>query len=44
MSKNNEAISSIVEIKNTIITNINENKDEVSLETYKITPRKIPIR
>ena len=44
MSKNNEARRTIVESKNTKISNINENKDGDSLEKYKITPRKIPIR
>ena len=44
MSKNTEARRTIVESKNTIISNINENKDGDSLEKYKIMPRKIPIR
>tara|TARA_B100001559_G_C16278779_1_gene519597 strand:+ start:354 stop:599 length:246 start_codon:yes stop_codon:yes gene_type:complete len=43
MSKNNKTRSISVESKNTIINNINDNKDEDSLETYKIASREITI-
>ncbi len=43
MSKNNKTRRISVESKNTIINNINDNKDEDSLETYKIASREITI-